>query len=319
MKTRLFLMSIIAAPVLHAQNTVDFEAFALPPDTFYMNKSSKSFSTQAYTFRHRYDTSFGGYWDYGFSYTNHYDSSTTGSTNQHGVRAYKGMGNSTKYAVAQIGTRPPVVKINGSNAGVSGFYVTNTTYAWKSMMKGDAFAKKFGGASGSDPDYFKLAIFGYRNGSKLNDSIIFYLADFRFSDNSKDYIVNTWEFVNTTGLGNVDSVSFYLRSSDNGQFGMNTPAFFAIDDFGASPLTTNFERRELTGCAVFPSEFQETLNIIAQNETYLRVVNSVGTIVLERNVSAGNTNIDVGHLSTGVYLTILRSGDKSASAKIIKE
>jgi hypothetical protein len=38
---------------------------------------------------------------------------------------------------------------------VTGAYFTNTTYAALSMLSGDSFAKKFGGASGDDPDWFK--------------------------------------------------------------------------------------------------------------------------------------------------------------------
>ena len=38
--------------------------------------------------------------------------------------------------------------------------VTNTTYAALSMLLGDSFAKKFGGDSGNDPDYFILRIEG---------------------------------------------------------------------------------------------------------------------------------------------------------------
>jgi hypothetical protein len=37
-----------------------------------------------------------------------------------------------------------------------GVYVTNTTYAYNSMRDGDMFAKKFGGPTGNDPDWYKL-------------------------------------------------------------------------------------------------------------------------------------------------------------------
>jgi hypothetical protein len=63
----------------------------------------------------------------------------------------------------------------------------------------------------------------------------FYLADFRFADNSQDYILDSWGFVDLSALGTVDFLEFDLSSSDNGAFGMNTPGYFALDNFGAIP------------------------------------------------------------------------------------
>jgi hypothetical protein len=34
----------------------------------------------------------------------------------------------------------------------------------------------------------------------MNDSIEFYLADFRFANNSQDYILKTWEYLDLTSF-----------------------------------------------------------------------------------------------------------------------
>jgi hypothetical protein len=116
-----------------------------------------------------------------------------------------------------------------------GSSITNNEYAMDSMLNGDFFAKKFGGASGNDADWFKLTITGSLGGV-TGTSIEFYLADFRFSDNSQDYIITDWTFVDFSALGLVDKLDFALSSSDNDPvYGMNTPAYFAIDDIGAVP------------------------------------------------------------------------------------
>jgi hypothetical protein len=94
------------------------------------------------------------------------------------------------------------------------------------MKNGDAFAKKFGGTNGNDSDWFKLTINAYQNGNLKTEKVEFYLADFRFADNSKDYMVKDWTFVNLTSLGGLDSLKFTLTSSDTNQFGLKTPAFF---------------------------------------------------------------------------------------------
>lgn len=122
-----------------------------------------------------------------------------------------------------------------------GLTVTNATYAALSMLNGDAFAKKFGGETGNDPDYFLLTVYGYSGGNKKADSVNFYLADYRFADNSLDYIVKSFANVNTAVLGLIDSAEFTLTSSDVGQFGMNTPAFFCVDDVLAATALQNFE------------------------------------------------------------------------------
>jgi hypothetical protein len=57
----------------------------------------------------------------------------------------------------------------------------------------------------------------------------FYLADFR---NGKSLIVKDWTYVDLSSLKLVDRIKCTLTSSDNGDYGMNTPGYFCIDNFG---------------------------------------------------------------------------------------
>ncbi|MBM4092135.1 MAG: DUF4465 domain-containing protein, partial [Planctomycetes bacterium] len=116
-----------------------------------------------------------------------------------------------------------------------GAYFTNTTYAALSMRDGDSFSKKFGGELGSDPDWFLLKISGLNAGGGVTGTVDFYLADYRFADNRQDFIVDTWTWVDLSSLGEVSSLKFDLSSSDTGDWGMNTPAFFAMDDLVSAP------------------------------------------------------------------------------------
>ena len=108
--------------------------------------------------------------------------------------------------------------------------VCNSTYAALSMKNGDAFAKKFGGTSGNDKDWFKMTIIGYNAAGDSIHSLDFYFADYRFDDNSKDYIVNEWTTVDLAPLGKVNKITIRYSSTDIGQFGMNTPAIACFDD-----------------------------------------------------------------------------------------
>jgi hypothetical protein len=120
---------------------------------------------------------------------------------------------------------------------VDGLYVTNNNYTYYSMLYGDAYAKQFGGAGGDDEDWFLLTITGKDELDEITGLVEFYLADYRFANNDFDYIVDGWEYVDLTGLGIVKSVEFGLSSSDTGEWGMNTPAYFVIDTVIPEPAT----------------------------------------------------------------------------------
>ena len=116
-------------------------------------------------------------------------------------------------------------------ARIQGADVTNTTYAALSMLYGDGFAKQFGGSSGNDPDWFLLTIYGTTaTGAVLSSNVTFYLADYRKLNGTPDYIVSQWTPLGLSSLAGATCLYFNLTSSDNGLYGLNTPAYFAIND-----------------------------------------------------------------------------------------
>lgn len=232
----LTILAIAATVAATAQTVADFESLTLPKaDTFYVNyvgSGDVGFDNGLAHFPCYYNSAW-SIWSSGFAYSNMTDSVTSGYTNQYSAKAAKGYNGSSKYlAVNGTGGQNYIKLINAGKGGfTSGFYVTNSTYAYNSMRDGDAFAKKFGGTSGNDADWFKVVIYGYNNGVKKADSVEVYLADFRNPDNTKDYMLKTWKWVNLMPLGKVDSITFDMSSSDVGAWGMNTPGYFCIDNF----------------------------------------------------------------------------------------
>src|SRR4029077_6587926 len=103
---------------------------------------------------------------------------TPGPDNQYS--AYPGIGaqGSANYGVAFLGQPVGPTVTFATPSVVSGAYFTNTTYAALSMLSGDSFAKKFGGASGNDPDFFKLTIIGKNAVEQTTGTVDFYLADY---------------------------------------------------------------------------------------------------------------------------------------------
>lgn len=144
--------------------------------------------------------------------------------------------------VADLSQLPQFVLPSGAN--IVGAYITNSTYAYLSMLNGDGFAKKFGGDSGNDPDFLKLSAYGTdASGNVLKDggnakTATFYLANFTSSDNSKDFIVADWRFFDLSGLAGAKTIYFNVSSSDTGLFGMNSPGYFAIDDIEFDAAST---------------------------------------------------------------------------------
>lgn len=219
-----------------------FEALALPADSFWNGSDlSGGFTSDHAFFRNNYNTNWNA-WS-GFTYSNIKDTVTQGSANQYSAITGGGYGNSATYAVANdYGDAHIVLSGEATTRPVKGFYATNATYAYYSMRDGDQFAKKFGGVSGTDADWFKLTVYGYLNGAMKAQSVDFYLADYRDTLSANDYIVRDWRWVDLQPLGNVDSLEFHLSSTDTaGGFGMNNPAYFAIDNFTAyaAPVANN--------------------------------------------------------------------------------
>jgi hypothetical protein len=215
---------------------ITFEGLLSEPETAWKPTApNQVFQTGGATFSNLYDDTYGPYWE-GFAYSNKTDITTPGHTND--LSAYvPGGGGSNTYAVAFSGMTVPTITYDHMvDMAGQGASITNTTYGYLSMMDGVSLpAKQFGGESGNDPDWFKLTITGYLSGN-AGESIDFYLADFRFADNGQDYVIGDWTYVDFTDLGLVDELRFTLSSSDNGQYGMNTPAYFAIDNLiGAVP------------------------------------------------------------------------------------
>lgn len=157
----------------------------------------------------------------GFMYTNKTDVTTAGPSNNSAITG-KGKNGKVYLTVNTSDYNPAVISFKDGQARTfTGFFVTNCTYAYKSMQNGDGFAKKF--AAG---DWFKLEIFGKNAQGTDTPSVEVYLADFR---NGKSEILNTWKWVSLESLRDVKSLHFKLSSTDNGEFGMNTPSYFCLD------------------------------------------------------------------------------------------
>ena len=228
----LFIAVSLLAPAANA-GIADFEDLGLSPESYWNGSDdSGGFTSGLGWFNNSYTDWGGGFYSWGgFGYSNITDTATGGIAGQYNAITGAGQGGSANYAVAWVDTFNQTIPtvILDSPGLVGGLYVTNNNYAYYSMLNGDIFCKKFGGETGDDPDWFLLTITGKDFADSSTGTVDFYLADYQFADNGLDYIVDTWQWVDLTSLGMVKSLEFTLSSSDAGQWGMNTPAYFAID------------------------------------------------------------------------------------------
>jgi hypothetical protein len=235
MRFKLALVAAILVPatLLAQTTTVDFEDLSLPgPNTFYNGSDlAGGFISRGVFFNNSYNSVFQS-WS-GWSYSNVVDVTTPGFINQYAAYHLPSGGGdgSPKYGVAYNFSVGDARVLLPSGHRPLAMRVTNTTYAALSMLNGDSFAKKFGGPSGNDPDWFLLTIQGRDAGGFLTGTVDFYLADYRFTDPAQDYIISQWTTVNLQTLPeNTVALTFQLTSTDVGSFGMNTPAYFAMDN-----------------------------------------------------------------------------------------
>ena len=160
----------------------------------------------------------------GWSYSQVIDVTSPDFTNQFAAFPGSGSEGSATYALA-FGNNVSFT----SPRTIQSLDITNGTYPYLTIRDGNQFSKTFGGDSGTDPDFFLLTITGFAGSEIATGSQEFYLADYRSDDSNEDFIVDDWRTVDVSGL-NATTLSFTFSGSDVGQFGLNTPAYFAADN-----------------------------------------------------------------------------------------
>lgn len=234
MKHVMIATMLLAVSTAAMADVATFENNPLTPESFYNGSDlAGGFRSGGFGFNTNYDTLYGS-WD-GFAVSNTTDTTTPGWGNQYSAITGGGVEGSSNYGVVYSGFVEPATISFAPNV-IDGMFMTNTTYAFTTMRDGGMFAKKFGGITGDDEDWFKVTVFGQLAGSPVG-SVDFFLGDFRFEDNNLDYLIDDWTFVDLSGLGMVDTLTFGFSGSDTGSFGLNTPGYVAIDNVIPEPAT----------------------------------------------------------------------------------
>ncbi|MGM0480108.1 MAG: DUF4465 domain-containing protein [Bacteroidota bacterium] len=320
MKKHLLLAgALLAATSFQAQTIVDFEDLTLPAvDTFYTGEDETGqYTSNGVIFENTYETTNWGYSWSGFAYSNMTDDQTAGNGNQYSAFAGSGANGSENYAIYYDGD---TLIMPGIGANFGNVDITNTTYAGISMRDGDQFAKQFGSTTDAngDPDgtngedYFYVTVYGWDDQDELVDSTEMYLADYRFSDDTQDYILKEWTAFDWSPLNGSKYLTFKFYSSDVGEFGINTPVYFALDNLEYQENFAGLEQEQNASFSIHPNPAQDQLNIRGNKADFF-ILSNVGKVVMKG--TAETTSVDVSALPAGLYF--VTNKNKTISKKLI--
>jgi hypothetical protein len=311
-----FLTSIIAG----AQRTASYENYNLPVDTFLDGQDlNGGFEDGNVRLVNAYDPDW-MFWS-GFALSTMSDTISPGFINQYSSIKGQGAEHTDTYGVGYASSPIYLSLIDTSKSDrVIGFYISNSTYAYLSMSQGDQFAKKFGGPSGQDPDFFKLTVKAYRAGDFTTDSVEIFLADFRSQNSAEDFILKDWKYIDISHFSPHDSLEFSLTSTDVGSFGMNTPAYFCIDEIITLNDVVSTKSHESNNIRVFPNLSTGIVHWDLEHEVFysLKIINGSGNIVYSNNRISQKGSVNISNLPRGNYYFQFVLDRFKATRKVVK-
>lgn len=327
---KLFFLSFLStfSITISAQDFCDFGLPNIGVDTFMVDFSpADGFGCGVGFFNNEYSTDFGGFWSAGWAISSKNDTETGDESNL--FSAITGTGSSAAPMMTGSGSSAGQYGIGQQDAYIlmdSETYrplsidITNTTYTHTVLDIGDEFARPMGGADGTDPDFFLLTMKGHINGAETGRIVEFFLADYRFLNNDLDYIVDTWETVDLQPLGQADSITFTLTSSDVGEFGINQPPYFAADNFAVSVGVATQETQLVAAPQLFPNPTTSILNINSPfKEGKMMIFDSYGKMIWQESFTTKQRSLSVEHLPQGMYFVqIVNEVGERSSGKFLK-
>ena len=163
-----------------------------------------------------------------------------------------GVNGSKNYAVAYAYGQH-TVEVRATHAGpavIPGTFVTNTAWVKEVTQKGTGM--------GDEPhapfhkgDYLLLIA-----SNNKGQSIEFPLVDYRSSNAAEHYVIDSWQWLDLSALGETESVIFSMKGTRIANGGTTIPAYFCLDDFGSE-----MPAKEIAAHTIEP-QATETLDLV---------------------------------------------------------
>jgi len=320
MKRNLFLTAVLIAlfsNAFNAQTIVDFENLTVPAEGYYNGSSDHSStigSSETFTydladanFYVTYTQEDGyGYWN-AFAYSNQMDKTTQGWTNYSSYSDHSvggGANGSSNYIFSYGGDSI----MFDNTVDIHEVKLTNTTYDYLYMTDGSGYTY-------TTDDYFILTITGIKNDNTITGSVDFYLADFT---NGNAYIIDDWTTVDLSSLGNIDGLKFSFSSSDVGDYGINTPLYYCLDNLKYSNISSvgNFKNNPVS---IYPNPAKTIINIENVLNANISVNDITGKNIYTKNYCSKAEIINVSNFKSGIYFVRIKNQNSITTKKIIIE
>lgn len=196
-----------------------------------------------------------------------------------------------------MGERPVDMSFtDGESYEAVSIYVNLNSYSYYSIEYGDAFSRAF-----TNGDRFTLTIHGVAS-DETEKTVDVDLASY----SNGDLTINRgWKKVDLSPLGEVNELFFTMSSTDSGDYGMNTPAYFCIDKLSVRPVeSSSFSNVTRVNRPVINYD-RNSHKIVLNGSDFAIVYDVVGNQLMTIDGTSG----DVSSLSAGVY--IVKSGNSS--------
>ena len=253
----------------------------------------------------------------GYAYSNHTATTYSQLADQYNGVVGHGVADSKNYGVAYLFGDTKLEVTHAAKAVIPGMYISNT--AWVKHVS------EHGTGLGDEPntpfkkgDYYKITAISNDDESKKVD---FYLADYRSENPADHYVIDTWQWLDLSALGEVSSIRFTAMGTRANQFGSTIPFYFILDNVGGKiieeqaaqvtirPATTQaLELTKLFSTTTLPKKAGATVTytlLEAPNASLATAVVKEGKLEVTTKAK-GETSLLVKAVSRGaaVYLRI---------------
>lgn len=181
---------------------------------------------------------------------------------------------------------------------VKGAYFNLNSYPYYCIEYGDAYARAF-----NNGDKFTLTVHGIA-ADETEKTVDVTLASYT---NGNLTINRGWKYVDLSALGAVNQLYFTMSSTDIGEWGMNTPAYFCMDKLSVASDPDSSLAQVAARAAI---SYDRKSGIATADADYIAVYDTAGN----RQMTTEGNRVDLSNLAAGVY--VIKAG--GSSLKIVR-
>lgn len=195
-----------------------------------------------------------------------------------------------------MSARPVDMVFNdGKSYEAVGVYLNLNSYPYYSIEYGDSFARAF-----TNGDRYTVTIHGITP-DESEKTIEVELASY----SNGDLTINRgWKYVDLSPLGTINELFFTIDSTDSGDYGMNTPAYFCLDKLIVASDGAGVNA--ISSDTYNPISYDRDTHIVTISDNGFGIIyDTTGNAVM----TTEGEPIDISTLGAGVY--VVKSGNHS--------